>query len=805
MTLSVPYTPELDQGWWVDRMPDSNGAMNVHARGVDTVSWMNAGNHWEEHAAYIGADGRIYDWRLIDGVLSGAPFMTISTPQAQIFTGHIAVSRRQDHVFIFATTVTGRLYTFEIDNWGVHVAPHATLVGVSATTMVTATAPLNGGYVRVFFSAGTTVYCRKFDGVAWTNRSFAGPPGPPPASPAPCALAAATEGSLGGTSYRTYLFCTRTGGTPYSSTLYYRTAPGYGNMDFGAQWRTKLAPNSVATTGFGLTARRRSEGGANTLEAFLLGASGTTNLFHIEHPANGALGGIDSLGPDGETTTRPGGIAAAGPDSRGYSDAFFVGRAGQATWLYRKINDSNGRGQPEEWSNYGGGQGWKSYAVGGSATEASAALFRGKVAIASMHGDFDEYPVVNVLWSENEDTFTGPTPIPFPPSPVGLTNDSHVDPVLDFADTGTAFIVALSGSSDGGGNGIYLWTTSNGTNFTLVSGGPLQFSVDGSGCDHPWLSVYRNPGGVDELHVVWTCEPGDHFSYTHAPTNSLQLLVPNIQTVSVPGANHFIPRLTVSQLDGSASIVWPHGICRNPVAGECSAFHVFGTNYQPDSAKDDGEVNGELAFDGTSQTVRAIRAFSAAASAADENVVHYAFQKRESEALENHGPMDVYYTTLTYNPATGDIDPGARLPLSGVDDGSIQTFPEITVTRDGPGSSPETLFVSWYDWADVTCVADGALREDRCYRVRGVAFFEETGEQEFLPVDHFPTVSDPALLPRRFDFPNSRFLGDYHAVAGDVLHSVHLAITAPVGGPDENTNVERGWVSHGSWNLYGDQ
>ena len=171
---------------------------------------------------------------------------------------------------------------------------------------------------------------------------------------------------------------------------------------------------------------------------------------------------------------------------------------------------------------------------------------------------------------------------------------------------------------------------------------------------------------------------------------------------------------------------------------------------------------------------------------------------------EHEGPFDIWLARLSYDQFQRQITPGARIPL-GVHGGGIhQTMPELTVSQDGP--LPRIFVATWYDWSDVNCTVGGTVYDGsdwasaRCYDV-SLAFSTNLGVDWYDLPHAFPTVSDPALLPQRMPspagVPTERFLGDYHAVRGDLLHSAHVAITAPVGGPDELTNIERGWVSHG--------
>jgi len=112
-----------------------------------------------------------------------------------------------------------------------------------------------------------------------------------------------------------------------------------------------------------------------------------------------------------------------------------------------------------------------------------------------------------------------------------------------------------------------------------------------------------------------------------------------------------------------------------------------------------------------------------------------------------------------------------------------QTMPEVTVSQDGPFPLYRMIFATWYDWNNVTCTVGGVTyqglswADSRCYQVNMARSVDFGLSWETIP-HVFPTVSDPALLPERVfnGVATERFLGDYHAVTGDILHSAHVAI-----------------------------
>lgn len=835
-TLLVGYDPDVLTANWVDRTPGNPPASRlVHQRGIDAISWENGAGQWEEHAVYVGGDGNLYDWRLLDGLTGANEWLSITPEPGHPLTGFVAIARRVDRVFIFATTVDFRLYAWEVTDWGAGTSNRYLLAGagVSSSTMITASTAENGTYVRVFFNkTDNTVWSLKFTGAGpWTASTFAGPGAPA----SPCGLLAAAEGNIGGTAgYKTYLFCTRTGGTPHSTRIYYRSATGSGSTNFGAAWSSKSTPSgSVSTSGFRLTARRRAEAGNSTIEAFHLGAS-YQNLYQVEHTAGAAdLGSVTDRGWDGESTAHPGGIVAAGPDARGDSDAYFVGQAHSASWLYRRVPS----GDPGPWMNYGSGESWKNYATGTIATESSTAMFGGRAVVAAVYGCADPATCPGAdtiwdnktLWSNDEgDSFNpagpqqvtpppGAPPPPWDPNPAGSgdTWKHSFDPVVDFDDGGTAYLIHLTKVRDKNGvnrgSGIFLWTSSNGT-FTYQ--GMLDADIP-SGCDHPWLAVRRDRNGLDQIHAAW--EVAGSVKYVQAPVNDLGQLFDPANAILINGAAGVlsIPRVTVSQGPfEDAYVVTPQLICRIPEGAEapdahgCHGYLEFGEDYKADS-------DGTLSFNGTDRTVRAIRNLSVATSWRDRHRVYYAWQKRELGQAEGSGPFDMRVASLDYDPIFGVITPGPIVSaIFPANDGSPQAFPELTVS-EGPGIWNEIAYLSWYDWGQgLTCnsldedTGLWAVRANRCYQVRSALSTDQGLTWSSIGPNPFPWVSDPFYAPVMTGASgppyDERFIGDYHAVTGDLLHTAHVAIMMPVGSADDEhaNSIERGWMSDGFWYPY---
>lgn len=833
VTLHLPYTSgapaSANEGFWADRMPTGAPAIQPKVQGVDAIAWKRATDGaWEEHVAYVGSDGRLYDWRLVNGGPVGGDYKSFGPPPGDhTLTGNVAISRRYNPAnqvtipIVYATTVGGRLLALRITNWDAGQYAWDVLAGNISTTytMVAASDAQDGTYSRAFVTTSDDANVRayKYAG-AWTNTSLVGP------GNGPCGLLAAAEGTVGPSNYKTYLFCTRSGGTA-SDSLYYRTATGPGSENFGVAWSVKSLPlntGSVATTGYALTARRRLEVNYHRIDAFLLNNAATaTRLFHVE--ANGAgLGGIAEIGPDGETTGRTGGLVATGPESNTYSETFFVGLSGGASRLYRRIGDEEFSSLPRYWANHGGGELARNIETGvpgtPPGTEGSTAFFGGQAVNVAVYTNTTTIDVVKVRWSTDDgETWGSPVPIPLPPAPdyvppFGVPDDPYrylIDPWVDFGDDGTAYVVALATQTDGGGScggiysgrGTFVWEVRNGPGgLSFTRYGPFDHVVaaDNDRQDRPSISVYRN-AGADIVHVAWQWLGGP-FRYAWAPAGQLghvlNGLASHLRTID-PVFGMGTPRLTVSQANGAVYLVSAWGICRiNDAADDCDPDWLF-----PDELICHSTFNTNLTFPGTERYIAAIRSFSAIASPTTGNQVYYAFQQAE-DGTDGDPPFDLWFSVITVDlglPRTFTASPRQRLNMN-PQDGWNQIMPELAVSRDGPTNS--ALFATWYDWGlNHSCTVEtGETYVGRCYYVMGSESFDQgvsfSGPGIFSAG---PADSDPDEIPGRCrdDPPKFIYIGDYNSVNGDLLHSARTGVLGPIGPNAETSNLVRWWASHG--------
>lgn len=232
--------------------------------------------------------------------------------------------------------------------------------------------------------------------------------------------------------------------------------------------------------------------------------------------------------------------------------------------------------------------------------------------------------------------------------------------------------------------------------------------------------------------------------------------------------------------------------------GTCQAFWPYNklvtgvddSAAEPADNSIPGASSANLEFGGT---------WTIVASPTDPHIVYHAFTKREVDAGANElDQVDVWANVLTWDGAGGfqGSQPVQVTDPTAYNDSRDQLQPALTATREG------LVYVSWYDRRYDGGVAGCAGNLNRCYIPNRSISFDHGASWAWtrnIPVDAGNPKSDPALLPGRCaPNPNERFLGDYHIVNGDVLHSFHSVVGAPENGAVAGT-LTRGWVSGGYW------
>ena len=625
---------------------------------------------------------------------------------------------------------------------------------------------------------------------AWAPTVVGAPAGVPV-----CGTAAAVEDPFIGIE----LFCSRKGG---ANTNIYRAKFNGAGFD----WFAHAVGPTVANTSYAMAARRGFDGIWGRFDVyFLAGNAGARTLYHLRHAIVDPVIIVESLGVDGETSQAVGGLAGILRPDRGSGDysVVFGGQvdtAGNVKRLYERFgNGASPPSDPNTWMNHQIGCSPDQVTTTDAArAEVSMALFKGRgvaAAIRRTGAGPSDFAHVDVMWSRYDgEPWQAPVEISNPfPSSIDYVTDPTVDWSNDPAPNGTAYVCAEgidfnpNQCSLGNINQAYVYfvSTTDGALFTAP-----QVVAQSGNIDHPWIGIERQTGD-DVLHFVWFDAAAAWVKYTWRLTSGLQGPVYFI-------SNNTAPPMLSAGAGGSVYIAWGNSICRMDGSGVfrtgCYGLKTFALG---DPLEEQPANPGVPGFPG--ESLRSGLGAVIYASASDPNRVYRVFERKEAGALT----QDVYFTRGTYDDNGTPGDPGddppmtfsPRTAVTSTEDGVDQFGPAVTTSRDVWG---ENVFVSWYDRSGTNC--DGFT--NRCWKgMRSVSF--DWGGHFLYPQQADDTVpgpllSDPHVLPQNcIAPPGLRFHGDFHAVRGDLLHSMHVMTTAPFGSPAPTAFLTEGWVSGG--------
>lgn len=781
-------------------MDHGTGGSSVGTRGVTATGWISGGNVYER-AFYVNALGTtLYERKLVNGVAdSSEPWRAIAPPSNPVnktLTKQIAAAWNFEggvvRVRLFATTTDHDVYVYsENTSTGLGTWSSLALGGYSTSAPLAASQSPDGAYARVFASndANTNIQMFRHNGVAWSPSGYA--QGQPAGQPV-CGTAAAVEDQIDGSTYRGFLFCTRTAAT--NAVLYY--AWGDSASDMTWSWGSLPLPaGNARNSGYALSANSRQDGDNRAIDAFLVDTStNPTRLYHTERVSGSGLSGLADLGADGETYRRPGALAST-PTAHGYSLVFFVGEESGAfsQRLYRRIGDESAVGtDPFNWANEGAGA--PTATVSGTATphsESSTATWnRYGITAAIVRPTPAADARVETMWSTNDgDTWLAPQDFP----EIIPAMEYMTDPTVDFDDSGTAYVLvqnidwlnACGQFAEISQASAFYRSTTDGILWSAATE-----IVNAGSVDHPWMAIDRL-AGADRMHFVWS----EILSGTRR-VHYRNRLVGGALSGPVTLADGGAPFVTV----GAGNTVWVGWlgghICRLTAAYTmCSGAPV----------SIPGLVAADVDVQGTDLTIRTTMSWSMRASMSNANKLYIAFQKLETNGdgldLDNDEELDVYLTVATYDPLNLNITFSPAAPLTVTNDDADQFAPAVVTTRD-EGSSPtfDNVFASWYDRRAPTPGCPES--PNRCYRAKRSRSFN--GGAAFLytqdiPVDGANSLSDPALLPPHCGDPDTVFIGDYHDSRGELLHTRHVVVGAPLGSEAGTATLTDGWASGGWW------
>lgn len=779
------------------------GASPCMSAGVTATSWTDAGSHIERGFC-VAQNQHLYQLLIVNGVPQGWADFATGIP-GHTLSGKIAATSwvaGSGHwtVFVFATTNDNHFVYFQQDtvtgaaSW----TDPDNLANYSATAQIAASrAPgATPSYIRVFYArTNGNVQVRRWNQAGnWSNFTVT-----KPAGVNMFATAAAAEDQIAGSdgsTYQIFLFCTS---TTQSNKLWALRAKKSDPVAGDYSWVSLslgTGQGNFANSGYAIAATTRADGATRAIEGFALSTGGSyppERVYRTKFVSgSGGPSTLWDIGLDGETAKRKGGLAAY--DDGGISVISFIGSGSgdQARHLYSKFGSESSGNDPWNWANHQSGQPWvQIVSLGGEPhAETSAAFFNQKGIVAGIvhpgQGGDQDFQYVQTNWTTSDGHSWNGNWVNVTRTVEGTTYDLASDPTVDFDDAGTAYATVLGSSlfqhvcTDNNyqmESAVYYVTTQNGSDFTAP-----ELVASGQALDHPWMEIYRDPGGPDRVHFIWADSSDNHIWYT-----SMVNGVPDAPHDLGPGA---VPILTVGA-GGTVYAQWDYKVCRiaENTWDRCRLD-------PPQEFDQDHQFTGQtLPIPGTDPIV-SLRTLEATivASASDPDLLYYAFHKHEADGDD----YDVFFSVGTYDTGTDWITWSSVTPLTDVTNDDADQFQPGIAVAQGSGDD-DYIFASWYDRRNVTCGAGNWA--NRCYRPkRSVSFNGGTNflHTQDVPVDASNSLSDPDLLERHCSDRGRRFLGDYHAVRGDRFHTFHVVTGAPVGSPTTPTSIQAaGWVSDG--------
>ncbi len=835
---------------------------SVGPKGVSAASFSTGGGAYSEWACYVGTDGQPRTVRASDGSTD-----VWGIPGGQSFTGHVASHMIKvgttNYFQCFATTNQGRVYVHRRNVVG--ACPGAACVqswldsqnNARTDTPIAASNSSDRVVGRMYYvnTAGQIRMSRVNAGV-WLHAAFDQIAG----GLTPCGTMTAAEApqGAGAFDYRTALICTQrvTADTTVYIAYQDQVDEGLVGGAWDVTWNTRSFADTIANSGYASTVLTSPFGTYPAFDAYVLTKT-TNKILHIRQTQGSSWTQLADLGQDPEATLRSGGLAATRWRS-GATDVVRVNYLGEyltggVDRMFSRIGlESYLASNPWSWLAHQSGDPRHTIVSGGNGhSEASAATWRGKWAVASMSIVTDLTLVnadtwVDLFWSNDDgDTWTGPTAFPVAPAPW----DIILDPAVDFDDTGTAWVSAVGDCNGncqnpepgncvaGGVHTTQYFTTTDGVTLgPLNPNGNLPKQTPAHHEDHTWLAIERLAAAPDNVHWAWfewdpsptppvgtgcgtsgTC-PSDVVSYVaHATNQNIgpKTVVETGTPAGQPARRTGTPFMLLGP--GAAPvrvIAWRSDItgnqrdvriCRLAADNLCDTQPGQPRLSTSLAALGMGiEASDELSVQGGSPPIITNRGIGWAmyVSPTDPNRVYYVHQCLENNGdtiadLDGQEEKDICFATLTVDPVNKFWTPGPPVMIAGFNDNRDQAFPTLTVHPIGSATSPSTyrdgVFVTYYD-RSVDCPG-GEI--NRCFQSR-MRYTSDT-------VNWYPaggqlmdttTISDVQDLPVVCNQPSYRFLGDYRFTTSAPEHSGHLFVTSPAGaGP--RADLLHGWVSWG--------
>jgi hypothetical protein len=735
-------------GDWTDH---GHGGSPTMPHGVAATSYVVGAQNFE-HVFYVGQDWNLYVGTSIDR--GPVTWQVYARPTGVTFNGHIAATSVLSGGVRYLIAVTtnglgtmfrwGRLASGGTATW----ASNASVSWIGQSGFAVSRNPAQT--IISFFTEHTpsnrSVGMMRWNpSTGWTVTNLGHPTG------VSCAPAAATENAFSTivAGYRLSVACTNT-----SSTLFIASATSDTSTAF--TWSSVAMPAPLVSP-FGLAGTTRSSGVMSIVhEMFGATTFGTMTRIGIGSSSTTAV----DMGPPRDVDQITGGVAVA-PRS-GSSRVFYVARMtdGYRMFERRGVTTSNA---PADYRWLGSKYTNQFWIAPPQGAEAKIAAWRGAEAMGVMYrpgtGGPSEFPGVFLTWSNNQNEVLDPsrskevTKTVNIPGVGNVVHDYVGDPTVVMTQFKQAFSVQLGqvmASCQPGSlisrSTVYMVSTTDGITHSapiVVETKALPPGSSSPAIDHPWADIEHRPFDTfadDVIHIVWWDVVDSAIRYVQWFQSSGGF-GPK-QTLRVGSAGP--PRITVSD---TGRVVVYYGVPGGQ-AEMCELNAARNACTTPP-----GSVGGWTPFSSYfylhnvpvvgGGSIRSWYPVSAALSESDSNQLHFCVEVRETDGSDG----DVKCGRVT-RAADGSWSVASSAIVNAVaDDDKDQFLPEVAVTSEDDGfTTQDTVFATWYDRANSPTNAT------------------------FQVMKTASTDSDPQYLPRHCRDSTTRFLGDYAAVEGDLLH-----------------------------------
>lgn len=751
------------------------GTASARAEGLASTYYVSGSRY--ENVFYVGTDGKLNRGVVVDG--GAITWTSFNPPTGKTLSGNIAagtfVASSTRYLVVAATTTDSKLYRLVMQTSGSGATwtdSSGGLTWISSDRL----AVTSDDTILSIFGAQNTGSERlglvRWTGSTWTTVNLSAPPGK-----RVCDSISAAQGQLNSTDFRLVVAC-----TPQTSVgeFYVATAPSASSTTF--TWSTVAIPDGHTPVGVGAALRVTDLfSGTQVVDTYVFMAGDTRIRRLVISPSQG----FADLGLAPEIDIYSPGVVAFGPTGT-VSKVYFLGIPNnlistghllyeRTTALIADTNVQHYRAQGREQPN---GLTWTNLYA-----EAKSSMWHGTTAVNMLSrpgtGQPGDWPRTYFTSSGDEGlTFVSPqlitnsvgsTVYPYVSDPTAVVTDQRLMYAVQVGVLRSTCSGAVSRAS------VYAVSTSNGTSFSS----PIEFEAINGGpttpIDHPYADIEHKPGAPDVIHVAWWVVGAGTIHYAALTEGSTSVSWVNL---GVPSGSGGPPRVTANDA-GRVIVYYGQGnqvyLCE--LKSDRSGCNSPGWQIVPAGFGYSNPFGGP-GVSGSSVYMRAEYPISMSLSDVSDTLF-YCFSQTEPTMRENPSDndtreeMDSGCTTAVRDGTGNWVFNTTPVWLEASDDDHDQFAPEVVVTSEDDAlvTNKQTAIITWYSRTDDP--------GNYYYKIKKTVSTNELGSVQPAIALISGEQSDPEYLPRHCADANVRFIGDYSASEGDILHARPVAVSVP--------------------------